>query len=113
MRPTTPSWTTSRPRGRALNHERRIDRDAVYALKRAALERLWRRFPGDAAFEQFVTDGGDDLAGVRDVLRLGRASRNRMAKLAGRASVSRTRRGRGVRRDVMRTGSASTPGCNG
>ena len=48
--------------GRALNHERRIDRDAVYALKLAALERLWRRFPGDAAFEQFVTDGGDDLA---------------------------------------------------
>ncbi len=47
--------------GRALNHERRIDRDAVHTLKLAALERLWRRFPGDPAFERFMIEGGADL----------------------------------------------------
>ena len=47
--------------GRALNHERRIDRDAVWVLKRAALDRLWRRFPGDPSFDRFVTDNEADL----------------------------------------------------
>lgn len=47
--------------GEALNGERRIDRDAVYRLKLDAFERLWRRFPGDPAFERFLADHGTDL----------------------------------------------------
>lgn len=49
--------------GRALNADRRIDRDAVYRLKMDALARLWERFPGDPAFDRFVAEGGEDLAG--------------------------------------------------
>jgi 4-alpha-glucanotransferase len=41
--------------GRALNAERRIDRDAVFRLKITALEALWAR----------VTDGDPGLAGYR------------------------------------------------
>jgi 4-alpha-glucanotransferase len=45
--------------GRALNADRRIDRDAVYRLKIDALERLWERFPGDAGFDAYgEQDGG-------------------------------------------------------
>jgi 4-alpha-glucanotransferase len=33
--------------GRALNRERRIDRDAIFGLKMRALERLWVRFGVD------------------------------------------------------------------
>jgi 4-alpha-glucanotransferase len=39
--------------GRELNGARRIDRDAVYRLKMDALERLWRRFAGDPAFDAY------------------------------------------------------------
>jgi 4-alpha-glucanotransferase len=38
---------------RALNADRVIDRDRVYALKMQALELAWSRFGGDAAFERF------------------------------------------------------------
>lgn len=44
--------------GRALNAERRIDRDAVFRLKHQALELLWDRFAGDAAFEQYRGEQG-------------------------------------------------------
>lgn len=47
--------------GRALNADRHIDRDAVWALKRRALEALWRRFSGDPAFEAFCRERGDAL----------------------------------------------------
>jgi 4-alpha-glucanotransferase len=42
-------------RGRALNAEREIDRDAVFRLKSAALERIWRSVRGreDRAFDRF------------------------------------------------------------
>jgi 4-alpha-glucanotransferase len=49
--------------GRALTGHRRIDRDEVFALKSAALEAVWERFPGDPAFDRWLVDRGDDLAG--------------------------------------------------
>jgi 4-alpha-glucanotransferase len=39
--------------GRALNEDRRIDRDAVWKLKAEALERLWAAFAGDERFERY------------------------------------------------------------
>ena len=39
--------------GRALNRERRIDRDRVFTLKMQALEMLWGRFGHSAEFERF------------------------------------------------------------
>jgi 4-alpha-glucanotransferase len=47
--------------GRALNRERRIDRDAVVRLKMQALERLWSRFPDDPLFERYCAEQGEDL----------------------------------------------------
>ncbi len=47
--------------GRALNRERRIDRDAVFRLKMAALELVWSRFPGDAGFDRYCEEQGDGL----------------------------------------------------
>jgi 4-alpha-glucanotransferase len=44
--------------GRELNTARQIDRDRVFELKRRALLVLWKRFPGDAGFEQFTGAGG-------------------------------------------------------
>ena len=52
-----------RPAGRALNAGDRIDRDEVWRLKREALARLWRRFPGDARFDAYRTEHGDSLQG--------------------------------------------------
>ncbi|HLY83733.1 MAG TPA: 4-alpha-glucanotransferase, partial [Acidimicrobiales bacterium] len=49
--------------GRALNQERRIDRDAVWRLKSAALETLFAAFGGDADFDRFAAEGGDALRG--------------------------------------------------
>jgi 4-alpha-glucanotransferase len=47
--------------GRALNHDRHIDRDAVFRLKMPALEMLWRRFPGDRNFDRFRERNGELL----------------------------------------------------
>jgi 4-alpha-glucanotransferase len=47
--------------GRALNRERRIDRDAIFRLKMQALERLWCRFDGAAAFERYCVEQGEAL----------------------------------------------------
>ncbi len=48
--------------GRALNGKRQIDRDAVFRLKMAALERLWARFPGDPGFDRYCAEQGKDLS---------------------------------------------------
>ena len=48
--------------GRALNENRQIDRDAVFRLKRQALETLWNRFPSDAAFDFYRLQEGKPLA---------------------------------------------------
>jgi len=47
--------------GRALNDDRRIDRDAVFRLKMEALEALFARFEGDAAFDAYLTAQGGAL----------------------------------------------------
>ena len=48
--------------GRALDGST-IDRDGVWRLKLDALERLWATFDGDADFDRFQAEHGDDLAG--------------------------------------------------
>ena len=47
--------------GRGLNADRRIDRDAVLALKLDALRRVHDRFEGHDEFDAFVRAGGDTL----------------------------------------------------
>ena len=47
--------------GKQLNEDRRIDRDAVFQLKKAALEKLWRNFSGDPKFDQFCREQGESL----------------------------------------------------
>lgn len=47
--------------GRALNSDRRIDRDGVYRLKDRAFRALWARFRGDRAFDAFCAKQGDEL----------------------------------------------------
>lgn len=50
-------------RGRALNAERRIYRDSIWKLKRAALERIWAATKDDLPedHELFVLEGGEGL----------------------------------------------------
>ena len=53
-------------RGRALNADRLIDRQAVWRLKKVALEHLWKRFRsagGDPAFDAFRAEHGETLTG--------------------------------------------------
>jgi 4-alpha-glucanotransferase len=47
--------------GRALNGDRRIDRDAVFRLKMEALEAIFERFTSDAGFDRFQTAQGSAL----------------------------------------------------
>jgi 4-alpha-glucanotransferase len=47
--------------GRRLNQDRAIARDSVYRLKMDALSRLWRRFRGAAAFDQYREREGGAL----------------------------------------------------
>ena len=47
--------------GRALNDDRRIDRDEVWRLKLGALERLWDRFGDDASFRVYCEAEGPAL----------------------------------------------------
>jgi 4-alpha-glucanotransferase len=47
--------------GRALNEVRTIDRDAVWRLKRTALERIWPHARDDAQFASWYDGQGDDL----------------------------------------------------
>jgi 4-alpha-glucanotransferase len=47
--------------GRALNDERRIDRDAVFRLKRQALEMIWSGSTPGPAFEKFCARQGAAL----------------------------------------------------
>jgi 4-alpha-glucanotransferase len=47
--------------GRGLNKQRVIDRDAVFRLKMEALQAIFARFSGDAAFDAFVSAQGAAL----------------------------------------------------
>ena len=46
---------------RALNHERRIDRDRVFQCKMQALWQPWERFAGDSRFEDYCREQGEPL----------------------------------------------------
>ncbi len=48
-------------RGRALNDDRRIDRNAVFELKMEALHQIWSGFDGDPAFARWCEAGGPAL----------------------------------------------------
>jgi 4-alpha-glucanotransferase len=64
-----PGWTALDPTlrerlgtaGRALNEARRIDRDAIFALKTEGLEALYARFSGDAEFDRYCIGEGRAL----------------------------------------------------
>ena len=47
--------------GHGLNRESRISRDETFRLKQQALELIWRRFRGDAAFDAFRREIGPPL----------------------------------------------------
>jgi 4-alpha-glucanotransferase len=49
--------------GRALNADRRIDRAAVWRLKRSALTEIWQRGVDDRRFDRWCEGQGDGLAG--------------------------------------------------
>ncbi|HEX2457690.1 MAG TPA: 4-alpha-glucanotransferase [Vicinamibacterales bacterium] len=59
----TPGLSSLAARGRALNRDRTIDRDAVFRLKMHALERIWPRVRGrrDPDFDAFIRDQDDGL----------------------------------------------------
>ena len=48
--------------GRALNQDRLIDRDRVWALKSQALEAVYRGFRGDHGFDAYLVERGEILA---------------------------------------------------
>lgn len=58
---TQPAIAELAARARALNAERRIDREAIFDLKMTALERLWTGFAGDPAFEHYCQEQGRAL----------------------------------------------------
>ncbi len=47
--------------GRALNADRRIDRDDVFRLKSEALDLIWSRFQGDPSFDDYCIAQGQVL----------------------------------------------------
>jgi 4-alpha-glucanotransferase len=47
--------------GRALNADRHIDRDAVWRIKRDALQLAFSRFKGDPALDAFLVEQGESL----------------------------------------------------
>jgi len=59
----TPGLSSLAARGRALNRDRTIDRDAVFRLKMHALERIWARVRGrrDPELDAYVRDHGEGL----------------------------------------------------
>ena len=59
--PDDPTVVQAQKAGRELNHDRMIDRDAVFALKLQALEAVWSSFGGDPRFDAFVATGGSAL----------------------------------------------------
>jgi 4-alpha-glucanotransferase len=48
--------------GKELNRQQQIERDAVFKLKKDALELLWARFSRDARFHRFCSERGRPLA---------------------------------------------------
>jgi 4-alpha-glucanotransferase len=59
--PADPVLADAAAAGRRLNDDRAIDRDAVWALKLPALERLWAGFGEDPAFDEYCDKQSVDL----------------------------------------------------
>jgi 4-alpha-glucanotransferase len=57
--------------GKALDKDRLIDRGAVHRLKIEAFERLWKRFTGSAAFDDYCAREGELLTGYATFVALG------------------------------------------
>jgi 4-alpha-glucanotransferase len=57
-------------RGRALNSNRFIERDAVYTAKIDALRALWQRFDGSPAFDDYRSERGALLQGFATYMAL-------------------------------------------
>ena len=98
-----------------LNGSAHIDRDGVWALKRAA---LWRAFDAsgartDAVVRRLARGPGPGPGGVRHLERARRGARPGLADLAGRAASARPRRRWRRTPPPTPTGSPSTPGCSG
>ena len=68
--------------GAQLNGDPRIDRDAVFKLKKDALELLWTNFLGDDRFDRFCREQGAPLAQFGIIQRTLRASRHGLASMA-------------------------------
>ncbi|HEY2903191.1 MAG TPA: 4-alpha-glucanotransferase, partial [Polyangia bacterium] len=56
-----PALTVAANAGHALNGRRRIDRDAVFALKAPLLEAIYNQFQGDAGFDRYWKNEGSAL----------------------------------------------------
>ncbi len=61
--PDDPVLADAAAAGRALDADRLIDRDRVWALKLSALEHLWDRFDGDPSFDAYCDHQSIDLHG--------------------------------------------------
>ena len=59
LKPDIQRWAAG---GRELNRQDRIERDAVFKLKKEALCLLWANFSGDSRFERFCREKGEPLA---------------------------------------------------
>ena len=99
--------------GRALNDDRLIDRDRVWALKRAALEHLWDRFDGDPAFDDYCDHQSIDLPGFASFCLLAEELRHAVARSGRPSSGARPRRRPCAMCWPMPTGPGSTSGSSG
>jgi 4-alpha-glucanotransferase len=60
-REAIPGLDSLSEKGRALNNLPLIDRDAIFRLKIAALETIWKQISGTASFDEFEKDRGQTL----------------------------------------------------
>ena len=98
--------------GRALDADRRIDRDAVFRLKQQALETLWAAFTGDPAFDDYCLASAA-LQQFAVYCALVKQYGAELASVAARVSHARRPGGPRLRRGSTRPRSAITNGCNG
>ena len=103
--------------GRALNADRRIDRDRVWKLKRTALEHLWQRFRaagGDPAFDAFCEPSrARPSPGFATHCALTERYLGALDRLAGGVPPARHAGGGPASPRSTPTGSGITTGCSG
>ncbi len=91
-------------RGRALNSERLIDRDAIYKLKMSALEKIWAKHGEDPAFEKFSQAEGKSLHDFAAFCTLAGTFQQRLAQLLAQNFPTNKLR----RRDSVCRGTSAT-----